>query len=353
MNANLNATETQVNQNVRFELLSIDQFKKRPPVRWVVKNLLPDQGLAIMYGQSGTGKTFMLLDLLLAIANGDDWFGHATTKTPVCYVCLEGVSGISQRIAAWEIATGKSVPDNFRIITNSFILGNRKDVLDLAISIQDGGFSNGVIAIDTLNAATPTMEENSSKEMGAAIENLRLLQRQTNGLVMTTHHTGKDETRGMRGHSSLHGAIDVEIYLKGTKTNRSWILQKIRDYENGETHGFTLVVHELDTDEDGEIITSCSIGSDALPFSGIRKPSGCNQLLVFNQICRLIEEESKIAGHPVGVAYEIVIENAAIALSKLDSHKRKYNAEKIVPNLIAQHFFECRIDNGKEFITLI
>jgi len=353
MNTNLNVTEAQVNQNVRFELLSIDQFKKRPPIRWVVKNLLPAQGLAIMYGQSGTGKTFLLLDLLLAIACSDEWFGHPVAKTSVCYVCLEGINGIYQRIAAWEIATGRPVPDNFRVITNSFALLNHKDVVDLAASINDSKFCGGVIAIDTLNAATPRMDENSSKDMGTTIEHLNLLQRQTNGLVMTSHHTGKDEARGMRGHSSLHGAIDAEIYLQGTGSNRSWTLKKIRDFENGETHNFKLVTHEVGLDDDGEVMTSCSITSDIPTPIGRRKPIGENQKLVFNQICRLIEEESKIAGQPVGVAYETVIENAAIALTKLDSHKRKYNAEKIVRKLITQHFFECRIDNGKEFIALI
>lgn len=350
MESNLNATQTQVNQNVRFELLSIDEFKKRPQIRWVAKNLLPAQGLAIMFGQSGTGKTFMLLDLLLAIANGDNWFGHATTKTPVCYVCLEGVSGISQRIAAWEIATGKPVPDNFRIITNSFILGNRKDVLDLAKSIQDRGFSNGVIAIDTLNAATPTMEENSSKEMGTAIDNLRLLQRQTNGLVMTTHHTGKDETKGMRGHSSLHGAIDVEIYLKGTKTNRSWILQKIRDFENGESHNFKLVIHDLGLDEDGEITTSCSIEADTATPGGKRMPTGQNQRVVYAEIRRMIDEESKIAGCPVMIDVDRAIQHGAPVLTEVENRRRRSYAEQIIRNLIAKNYFENRIEKDSEYI---
>lgn len=353
MESNLNVTATQVNQNVRFKLLSVDQFKKRPAIRWVVKNLLPTQGLAIMYGQSGTGKTFLLLDLLLAIACCDEWFGHLINNTSVCYVCLEGASGIQQRIAAWEKATGRLAPSNFRIITNSFSLIDKKDVNDLAAAIIEGGSNGGVIAIDTLNAATPRMDENSSKEMGDAINNLRHLQRLTGGLIMTSHHTGKDERQGMRGHSSLHGAIDVQIYLKGTKSNRSWNLQKIRDYENGETHNFKLAIHELGLDEDGEVTTSCTIESDTPKATGRRVPVGQNQRLVFTKICNTIEEECKKAGHPVAIAHESIIENAALALAKIDKHKRNSEAKKIVRNLINKNYFETRIESGNEFIALL
>lgn len=353
MDNNLNLVQTQVNQNVRFNLLSIDQFKKRPEMRWVVKSLLPTQGLAIMYGQSGTGKTFLMLDLLLAIACSDEWFGHSITNTSVCYVCLEGASGIRQRIDAWEKAKGRPAPSNFRIITNSFTLTDKKDINDLAAAIIEGGSSGGVIAIDTLNAATPRMDENSSKEMGNAIDNLRLLQRLTSGLIMTSHHTGKDERQGMRGHSSLHGAIDVQIYLKGTKSSRSWSLQKIRDYENGETHNFKLAIHELGLDEDGEVTTSCTIESDTPKATGRRLPSGRNQRLVFNKISTIIGEACKKAGHSVLVSYESVIESAALALTEVDKHKRNSEAKKIVRGLINKNYFETRIEGGNEFIALL
>ena len=80
MDNNLNEVKKEVNQNDRFNVLSIDQFNKRPPMTWRIKNVLPAQGLAIMYGRSGSGKTFLLLDLLLAIATSDEWFGHSINK---------------------------------------------------------------------------------------------------------------------------------------------------------------------------------------------------------------------------------------------------------------------------------
>jgi RecA-family ATPase len=352
MDNNLNEVQKQVNQNDRFNIMSIDQFNKRPPMAWRIKNVLPAQGLAIMYGKSGTGKTFLLLDLLLAIATSDEWFGHSINKASVCYVCLEGASGVHQRLAAWEKASGRPLPKNFKIVTDPLDLTKTVHIHELANSIKEAEFGSGVIAIDTLNAATPRMDENSSKEMGGAISNLKLLMTLTNSLVLTSHHTGKDENRGMRGHSSLLGAIDVEIYLKSTNSSRTWTLDKIRDYENGETHSFKLVIHELDTDEDGEIITSCSIESDTPAPLGIRKPRGQNQILVFNQVHSLIEEETKNAGLPCGIGLDNAIDHAAIVLHKIDRHKRKNEATKILRNLISKYYFSSRIDNGIEYIHL-
>jgi hypothetical protein len=352
MENNLNEVEKKVNQNDRFNVMSIDQFNKRPPMAWRIKNVLPAQGLAIMYGKSGSGKTFLLLDLLLAIATSDEWFGHSINKASVCYICLEGASGVRQRLSAWEKASGKPLPRNFKIVTETLDLMKSNDVQELAKSIKEAEFGNGVIAIDTLNAATPRMDENSSKDMGTAISNLKLLMTLTNSLVLTSHHTGKDESRGMRGHSSLLGAIDVEIYLKSTNSSRAWTLEKIRDYENGETHSFKLVIHELDTDEDGEIITSCSIEPDTPVPLGIRKPRGHNQLLVFNQVSSLIEEETKTNGFTCGVWLDNAIDNAAIVLHKIDKHRRKNEATKILRNLIAKYYFSNRIDDGIEYICL-
>jgi len=352
MENNLNEVQKQVNKNDRFNLLSIDQFNKRPPMEWVVKNILPAQGLAIMFGKSGTGKTFLLLDLLLAIATRDQWFGHSINNTGVCYICLEGISGIHHRITAWEKASGRTAPNNFKIITDPLDLTKQKNIYDLAMAINDSGFDNSVIAVDTLNAATPRMDENSSKEMGNAIDNLKLLQQQTSSLVLTSHHTGKDERQGMRGHSSLHGAVDAAIYLKGTGSNRSWSLQKIRDNENGETHSFKLKIHELEPDADGEIITSCSIESDMPANSGIKRPMGSNQILIFNQVRCLIEEKTKTLGEPCAIPFETVIENAAPVLHSVEMNKRKNEAAKILRNLVNKSFLVNGLNNGTEYIGL-
>lgn len=43
---------------------------------WAVKGLIPQRGLFVLYGHSGTGKSFLLVDMLLHIACGMEWAGR-------------------------------------------------------------------------------------------------------------------------------------------------------------------------------------------------------------------------------------------------------------------------------------
>ena len=67
----------------RFEL-EFPQTMKRPegPV-WLIKGLLPATGLAVTYGPSGSGKSFLALDAALHIAGGRAWAGASGSPRPV------------------------------------------------------------------------------------------------------------------------------------------------------------------------------------------------------------------------------------------------------------------------------
>ena len=55
------------------------------------------------------------------------------------------------------------------------------------------------------------MDESTSADMGQLIANLQDLQTELGGFVLVVHHSGKDETRGLRGWSGLNGALDCAI----------------------------------------------------------------------------------------------------------------------------------------------
>ncbi len=64
----------------------------------------------------------------------------------------------------------------------------------------------------------------------------------TGGLVVLVHHTGKDATKGLRGHSSLFAALDAAIEVSRSGERREWILAKSKDGRDGSTHPFKLRV---------------------------------------------------------------------------------------------------------------
>ena len=49
----------------RFPLLSATDLLRLPSVQWIVKGVLPSEGLVAIYGPSGSGKSFLVLDLLV------------------------------------------------------------------------------------------------------------------------------------------------------------------------------------------------------------------------------------------------------------------------------------------------
>ena len=242
---------------MRYKLLSSEALYNAAPMKWIVRGVLPEMGLSALYGASGSGKSFLALDMGCAIANGDtEWFGRRVNKAPVTYVCLEGEAGLGKRVKAWSLYYKKSVPDTLQFITQPFdLLSN--DVAELGKSIIAGGGANGLVMLDTLNRASEGADENSSVDMGRLIAASKRLQSLTGGLVLLVHHTGKDITKGLRGHSSLYAALDGAIEVIKTDSRREWSIAKSKDDVSGEAHPFNLEIVNIGLDDEGDEITSC------------------------------------------------------------------------------------------------
>lgn len=311
----------------RFTLLGINDLAALPPTEHLVKGVLPSSGLAAIYGPSSSGKTFLALDLIMAIACQSDWFGHKVRNAPVTYVGLEGKGGINNRIQAWRIKNPSLTPSNFKIILDNFDLMNKANVAELAQVIIDAQIHQGVIVIDTLNQASPAADENSSQDMGVIIKHLKLLQETTGGLVLIVHHTGKNASQGLRGHSSLKAALDANIEVIGGD-KRSWLLEKSKDGEDGKSFGFRLEVQRLGIDGDGDPITSCTIERDHSAIFSKPEPSGKAQKAALKVIKLAL---SIITSKRMTV--DAAISEIAQTLTTIQSNRRSNRARKLLEDL--------------------
>lgn len=239
----------------RFKLLTCDQLRDLPPLAWRVCGVLPARGLAAIAGPSGSGKSFLAFDMAAAIAGGWRWFGQRVEAAPVVYAALEGEAGYKLRAQAWEAQHGEALPDGLRLMLDPFKLTETQDVQDLASVVAAGA----VVIIDTLNRAAPESDENSSRDMGLILEAAKRLQALTGGLVVLVHHTGKDESKGLRGHSSLFAALDAVVTVSRDGDRREWKMGKSKDGADGEAHTFKLQVETLGFDEHGDSLTSCVV----------------------------------------------------------------------------------------------
>jgi hypothetical protein len=160
-----------------------------------------------------------------------------------------------------------------RFLTMPFLLNKPDDVTQLANEILSQGLGGCVVFIDTLSRAAAGADENSSEAMGVLIANTSRLQQLIGGVVVLVHHTGKDASRGLRGHSSLLAALDTAIEVQRNKAARGWQLVKSKEGEDGREHGFQLERVTLGVDDDGEPITSCVVVEAAAPLEKTLAPN--------------------------------------------------------------------------------
>lgn len=276
-----------------YVLRTTEEIASRPASKYRIKGLLLAEGIACVFGASGSGKSFLAMDMGIAISDGLEWFGKRVNPADVTWICLEGLGGLERRVKAIRGKYGEQAGERMRFIIEPFNLTFEDDVTRLIQAIEREEMDHGVIVLDTLNASTPGMDENSSKDMGVAIAAAKRIQAECGGLVILVHHSGKDASKGLRGHSSLHGALDTLIEVTRDQDRRTWKLVKSKDGADGEDHNFLLEVVTLGTDEDGDSITSCVIGHAediGQPIRRAKIPQGGNQLVIWQALGELLRD---------------------------------------------------------------
>jgi archaellum biogenesis ATPase FlaH len=252
----------------RLRPLTVDDLLAQPSQGWLIRGVLPKNGLGLVYGQSGSGKSFLTLDLCGCILRGRPWYGQRVTTGNIIYIAGEG--HLRNRLRAYmsQHAVAPAELSGLRIINTHLNLRDPKaDLLDLLRELQDTATELGGVAlvvIDTLNSVMGAGDENESSDMGAMIEAARKIGTATNASVLYVHHSGKDETRGARGHSSLKGALDAELYVKREEHQRTVTLTKVKEGEDGKEFVFALQPIDLgpSTDPDAdpdERDSSCAV----------------------------------------------------------------------------------------------
>lgn len=237
-----------------------------------VSGLLGNGTASVIYGEPNCGKTFFALELGLSVARGIQFFGREVTQGGVIYCALEGGYGVRNRIAAY-VKHHRILPEDaaripFAIVTTTINLMDAEGdtnslihaILDAADRIDE---PVRLVIIDTLSRAMPGGNENSPEHMTALISNVDHIRVKTSAHALLVHHCGKDTAKGMRGHSSLRGAIDTEIEVtkqpNGTGTMSVAKVLKQRDFELAGEFTFKLHPVELGHNDRDEPVTSCIV----------------------------------------------------------------------------------------------
>lgn len=230
-----------------------------------VENILTNGSMSVVYGPSNCGKTFFILDLALHVAWGVEWRGHEVDQGAIVYLSLEGAQGVRNRISAFRKHHGIDALPFVAMPKPVDLLSSQADVSAVIQLVHHVAAETGLpvrmVIIDTLSRAMAGGNENSPEDMTALIGNCDRIRDETGSHLCVVHHSGKDEARGARGHSSLRAATDTELEIKrDPNLTRSTVrVAKQRDLEAADPFNFTLKSVALGVNRRGKDVTSCVV----------------------------------------------------------------------------------------------
>lgn len=239
-------------------LLTMAELREQAQaVRWVVKGAIPAESVGVLFGGSGTFKSFIAIDAACHIAHGLKWLGRRTTQGPVIFIAAEGGAGLYRRLEAWHQARGIKI-DAAPIYVVPVAVDLASDAFLVAEAARRIGITPQMVVVDTLSQ-TFSGEENSATEMAAYLRTLGTEFRAVwQCAVLVVHHSGHNATDRPRGSSAIRANVDwmYGVFRDEKEMLATMECQKQKDGDPPTDEAFQLTVRELGTDEDGDPITS-------------------------------------------------------------------------------------------------
>lgn len=247
-------------------LMTVEELMNTTSTKWLVPGLLPDKGVAVLWGTPRAGKTFVALEIALSIARGTPVFGRPAAQAPICYLSFEGT--LRHRVQAYMKHHALSVADlvEARLLMDppiSFLNAeNVSFLIDILSEFRAAHGRLGLVVVDTLNRAMSGGDE-SGPDMALAVDAATQVARELGCMVLFVHHAGKDVKAGPRGHTALTANTDVSVQVMAPEKRggmRTLHVHKVRDAESDYAAAwFDLMRVSLPRKHDHEIGSSCVV----------------------------------------------------------------------------------------------
>lgn len=275
---------------------------------YLIKGYLPANAFGMIYGASGSYKSFHALSWAVHIALGLEWNGCRVQSKPVLYIAGEGGVGVSRRLKALAIQynNGSQLKQLYRIdfgvqITEPRQMGELVRLIQA--KADDVGEKFGLVIIDTLARSFGGADENQAKDMGAFIAACDQIRANTGATLLVVHHSGVQDKERARGSSSLRAACDFEYRIaRDGSPQPAYVLTstKSKDEKEQPAQSFTLAEHRLFTDHDGDDICSLAAlnnGAEPTELEEGSKPLSPNEQALYQAVrSRMASGESTVRG---------------------------------------------------------
>lgn len=211
-----------------------DARKDARPASWLIPGFIPSEGAGIIYGLSGSYKTFIALDWALCLAHGiaGQW-NAPPVKHTVLFLAGESSYALrKERVDAWCERWGKD-PDDARFILVPGVPAYSdtegwQEIRD-GLAMMDA--RPDFIAIDTLTRMSTGMDENSNDDGKLILGRCEEMAQHYGAFVLGVGHTGKDQSKGMRGAQVMIDNSEVVHFAKKSPNGTSLTVKKLKEVD--------------------------------------------------------------------------------------------------------------------------
>jgi hypothetical protein len=224
-----------------YRVIHSEKLHHLPRHDWLIEDVLPLGVIAQLFGAPGEGKSHLLLDMALTVAQ----------HYPVIYIAAEDVEQYENRINAWCTHHGLGrghlyfLPTALNLMTPA--------VIQQFLQVNDD-IHPALIIVDPLAQCGSGGDLDSTRDMTLAVEGMLTLRQATGATVLVAHHTGWNSDHE-RGSSVLRGACRTVYKLVNDDGLIRLTCEKMNNATKPEPRHFRLMEQPIIT-EDGEAATS-------------------------------------------------------------------------------------------------
>lgn len=328
----------------RLPLVKWGDYADRPMPEYLIDDVLPEATVVILYGAPSSGKSFAAIEMAMCIARGTKWRDKDVKKGGVMYVAAEGQGGVAMRLRAYREYHD---PDESSMVfmvmpeaPNMMKVEDVKLVMQRAVTIP----SLKLIILDTLAQVSPGANENASEDMGMLLKHCQALHAKTGAVVMLVHHSGKDASKGLRGHSILNGNIDASLEVVADGDNRCLTITKMKDGEMFTEFPFRLNKVDLGKSAKGKAMSSCVVIHNNESPKLAKGPKGDNQKTLFRVFQALLRQSDDGKVSPAALwndgAEQLIDKRTPEQVAKKAQDTRRQRAKETIDTLLAGKYIE-------------
>jgi hypothetical protein len=207
------------------------QTMEIPGIDYLVPGLISRKTITLWTGADGTAKTFLALNMAIAVARGGQFLGRHCQQSQVLYLDYENPNfAVRDRL---DLMSGGEIIPGLHIWGTWLKQQPPQIGGELLLTIAKE--SQPLIIVDPFRYAHGA-EENDSTEMMAIMQHLRYCAA-AGGAVIVLHHPSKAEGSTGRGSSCIKGAADVAFLQEMADPNDGGLITlKCIKNRFGETH---------------------------------------------------------------------------------------------------------------------